>query len=339
MWKGTAEQLREALIAPFADCDIEWRVSATNKDKTRGLAVPYVTNRAIQNRLDDTVGIDGWYNEFVPWKDGKAQLCGISIYFAEKDFWLTKWDGADDSDIESVKGGISDSMKRAAVQWGIGRYLYGIPQVWVRVKPAGKGYVIEDDERPTLDQTHRAWVDKCQGKVPDATPQQSMQRSGPAPQSQRQEAPQTRRRPDNLPPAIPAPQQTPQQFPPVQSVQQAAQQNPQAPVLNTPAGAPPAAAPPAPAPRQGAFTIPQGCYLVTGAVLKPTVNQGQFNTSLQLMDSAGQALQAFLKGTDQRITTGTMLTGASFSSRQQHGITFYTLDAYQIMDCGFEQAA
>ena len=54
----------------------------------------YVTNRAIQNRLDDTVGVDGWYNEFIPWKNGAAQLCGISIYFAEKDIWLTKFDGA-----------------------------------------------------------------------------------------------------------------------------------------------------------------------------------------------------------------------------------------------------
>ena len=40
--------------------------------KTKGLAVPYVTNRAIQNRLDDTVGIDGWYNDFRPWKNGSA---------------------------------------------------------------------------------------------------------------------------------------------------------------------------------------------------------------------------------------------------------------------------
>jgi len=38
--------------------------------------------------------------------------------------WVTKSDGADDSSIESAKGGISDSLKRAAVQYGIGRYLY-----------------------------------------------------------------------------------------------------------------------------------------------------------------------------------------------------------------------
>ena len=55
-------------FAPFQSADIEWRISATNSAKTSGLAVPYVTNRAIQTRLDSTVGIDGWHNDFVPWK-------------------------------------------------------------------------------------------------------------------------------------------------------------------------------------------------------------------------------------------------------------------------------
>ena len=59
MWQKTPEELRQALTAPFPNGDIEWRVSATNKEKTKGLAGPYVTSRAIQNRLDDTVGIDG----------------------------------------------------------------------------------------------------------------------------------------------------------------------------------------------------------------------------------------------------------------------------------------
>ena len=48
--------------------------------------------------------------------------------------FITKWDGAEDSDIEPVKGGLSDSMKRAAVQWGIGRYLYSMGALWVDVE-------------------------------------------------------------------------------------------------------------------------------------------------------------------------------------------------------------
>ncbi|MFQ6978538.1 MAG: Rad52/Rad22 family DNA repair protein [Oscillibacter sp.] len=79
-----------------------------------------MTNRAIQNRLDEVCGPENWYNDFKPWhSNGKkeAQLCGIAIFFEGRGF-ITKWDGAEDSDIEAVKGGLSDSMKRAAVNGG-----------------------------------------------------------------------------------------------------------------------------------------------------------------------------------------------------------------------------
>lgn len=117
MAKG-AKTIREELARPFAAEDLEWRIQVTSKDKTSGLAIPYVTNRAIQDRLDEVVGPENWYNDYKPWHgNGKkdAQICGISIYFEGKGF-ITKWDGAEDSDIEPIKGGLSDSMKRAAVQ-------------------------------------------------------------------------------------------------------------------------------------------------------------------------------------------------------------------------------
>ena len=115
-----------------------------------------MTNRAIQARLDDVVGPDGWYNEYKPWhragqKD--AQICGISICFPEKGF-ITKWDGAEDTDIEPVKGGLSDSMKRAAVQWGIGRVLYNIDTVLVDVEPRGKSWIMKKSERSKLDKLY-----------------------------------------------------------------------------------------------------------------------------------------------------------------------------------------
>ena len=44
--------------------------------------------------------------------------------------WITKWDGADDTHVEATKGGLSDAEKRAAVKWGIGRYLYDLSEGW-----------------------------------------------------------------------------------------------------------------------------------------------------------------------------------------------------------------
>ena len=147
------KEMQQALAKPFAPEDLEWRLQNTIEEKMRGLAVPYVTNRAIQNRLDEVCGPENWYNDFKPWhSNGKkeAQLCGIAIYFEGRGF-ITKWDGAEDSDIESVKGGLSDSMKRAAVQWGIGRVLYDLNTVWVEIEKRGRSFVIKDSERGIFD--------------------------------------------------------------------------------------------------------------------------------------------------------------------------------------------
>jgi len=114
------------LKEPFPAKDIEWRVQSagTNNGKIWARVLAYVTNRAIMDRLDDVCGSDKWKNEqFVKGPEGGI-LCGISIKIGEE--WVTKWDGAENTEVESVKGGLSSAMKRAAVQWGIGRYLYNL---------------------------------------------------------------------------------------------------------------------------------------------------------------------------------------------------------------------
>ena len=150
-------EIQTALSKPFAPEDLEWRLQQTFEDKMRGIAVPYVTNRAIQNRLDESVGPENWYNSYKPWHGAgkkEAQLCGIAIYFEGRGF-ITKWDGAEDSDIEPVKGGLSDSMKRAAVQWGIGRVLYSLNDtVWVDIEKKGRSFIIPDSERSKLNKVY-----------------------------------------------------------------------------------------------------------------------------------------------------------------------------------------
>ena len=162
MAQKDARTIQAELARPFAPEDLEWRLQRVIESQMRGIAVPYVTNRAIQTRLDDVVGVDGWHNEYKPWhKAGQkeAQICGISIYFPEKGF-ITKWDGAEDSDIEPVKGGLSDSMKRAAVQWGIGRVLYGMDVVWVDIEKQGRSWVIKKSERAKLDKAYTDTLNK-----------------------------------------------------------------------------------------------------------------------------------------------------------------------------------
>lgn len=122
------KEIFEELKKPFGYEDIEWRVARVGQGNNGPWAqvLAYVTNRAIQDRLDSVFTPFGWDNEYRPGPQGGI-ICGISVYFdGEK---RTKWDGAENTQVESVKGGLSDSMKRAAVQWGIGRYLYRLPAV------------------------------------------------------------------------------------------------------------------------------------------------------------------------------------------------------------------
>lgn len=125
---ANSKSITEQLAEPFDPFDIEWRVQSAGKTaqgKLWAILIPYVTNRAIQERLDEVCSVDGWYNKY-EYPTDKAILCGIAIKFREgsEDVWITKWDGAEETAVEAVKGGLSSAMKRAAVQWGIGRYLY-----------------------------------------------------------------------------------------------------------------------------------------------------------------------------------------------------------------------
>lgn len=129
-----SKTITELLKEPFDPFDIEWRVQSVGKTgggKLWAIVIPYVTNRAIQERLDEVCSVEGWKNEFTDTPNSKGILCGISIKFGtgENTEWITKFDGAQESDIEAVKGGLSNAMKRAAVQWGIGRYLYRLEAV------------------------------------------------------------------------------------------------------------------------------------------------------------------------------------------------------------------
>lgn len=149
------------LRAPFGLEDLEWRVGATTKEKDKGMCLIYVTNRAIQYRLDDVIGPPNWQVDFRPWRPGEtpikpetwkpneirlaATVCRIALCI--DGVWISKEDMADETDTEPAKGGASASMKRAAVQWGIGRYLYAMPDFWA---PLEQGKYFPRDWRPPI---------------------------------------------------------------------------------------------------------------------------------------------------------------------------------------------
>jgi hypothetical protein len=127
---------------PFAPGDIEWRVQTAGEKNGKPWArvLAYVTNRAIMERFDEVVGPENWQNVYKEGPSGGV-ICGLSVRVTRLDGsaeWVTKWDGAENTDVEPVKGGLSNAMKRAAVQWGIGRYLYDLEEGWAQVTENGR---------------------------------------------------------------------------------------------------------------------------------------------------------------------------------------------------------
>jgi len=133
----------EILRKPIQPNEIEWRVQSAKGGKTT--IVPYIQSRAVMNRFDDAFGPEGWQDTYREWK-GKGVMCTLSV--KTDDGWISKEDGADDTAIESTKGGISDALKRAAVKWGMGRDLYEYPLVQIE----GEMRFVPREIRGRLDQ-------------------------------------------------------------------------------------------------------------------------------------------------------------------------------------------
>lgn len=130
------EKISWALKEPFDPKLIHWRVGATNKEKTSGIALAYINARDAMKRLDDVMGMN-WQCRY-PFEG----CCEIGLLINGE--WIWRSNGAGETDIEGEKGRYSDAFKRAAVMWGIGRYLYYLPNVWAPLKPQGRSYALSE---------------------------------------------------------------------------------------------------------------------------------------------------------------------------------------------------
>ena len=126
---STATEIMAALAAPFDPDAVSWRPGSMTKDKTKAKALAYIDARDVMRRLDDVCG-PWWQVDYLPMPNSTT-CCRIGLIVDGQ--WVWRANGAGDTDIEAQKGGYSDAFKRAAVLWGIGRYLYDLDAPWVRL--------------------------------------------------------------------------------------------------------------------------------------------------------------------------------------------------------------
>lgn len=152
---------------------IHWRaqmVSNKNPQAPKAMALAYMDARDVMDRLDSVCGPQNWQDSYVESAKGRV-ICTISILIGDQ--WVSKSDGAGDTAVEGEKGGISDAFKRAAVKWGIGRYLYAIKAPWAACELYnGKWSKWTPEGQAFLNKIHAAYSpdDAEQADAPRADP-------------------------------------------------------------------------------------------------------------------------------------------------------------------------
>jgi hypothetical protein len=135
------DEIKKQLAAPLHSYYVGWKAQATNRDKTRALAVAYIDARTVMDRLDQVVGPGNWSDTYrlVSAGDGEFAIeCTLALFGVQKSDIGTADEDDDGSQASLSKSAYSDALKRAAVKWGIGRYLYRLPKVWVGYDAARK---------------------------------------------------------------------------------------------------------------------------------------------------------------------------------------------------------
>ncbi len=132
--------IMQQLQAPFPADGYEWRVGRETHNGKRVTVLCYVTSRHIQNRLDEIFGPFGWYPSYSQGPDGGV-MCKLCCQDPDNpEVWIGKQDGAANTAVEAVKGGISAALKRAGSVWGIGRLLYNLDATSVELKASGQHF-------------------------------------------------------------------------------------------------------------------------------------------------------------------------------------------------------
>lgn len=135
------DEVWQKLSEPFPPGEVQWRIEALSRDKKRALVVPYVDARTVLDRLDRVVGPEGWQDAYEVLADAERAVrdergerrerlvevkCRLTVLGVTKE---------DVGEGDSLKAAFSDALKRAAVKFGVGRYLYRLEKQWVDYDP------------------------------------------------------------------------------------------------------------------------------------------------------------------------------------------------------------
>jgi len=139
----------QQLTQAFPESDVKYRIQGYNRKKegdhypegTRGQKVAYIDARLVMDRFDEVFTPARWQFQWEHVGDGAVKgvigvlLDGEWVWKQDVGYPNNPGDGAKQ---EALKAAVSDALKRTAVHWGVGRFLYDLPRVWVDVDKYGR---------------------------------------------------------------------------------------------------------------------------------------------------------------------------------------------------------
>lgn len=174
--------MNQVLARPFPSKSISWLSKVVRGDKC--LALIYADVRAYYDRLDE-IFPNRWNDQVSFQVVGSKLLCVVSLtgrdvqgndwlrHDGVGEDWLT---GKPKEDENVATSAFAQAFKRACVKFGIGRYLYDFPKVWVPYD----GKRIPDAEIEKLNSRYEAWVKRMESaSAPKKTVEPGHQPSAP----------------------------------------------------------------------------------------------------------------------------------------------------------------
>jgi len=137
------KKLLADLEVPFPPDQVRWRVTNTTNDKKSGQIVPYADPRAFTDRLNALFSPQGWTREYkietmnniTRMKKGETIASGkvlVTCSVTIIGLWSHSGTGEEWADDDNgMTSADAQAFKRACSCFGLGRYFYDFPAIWV----------------------------------------------------------------------------------------------------------------------------------------------------------------------------------------------------------------
>ena len=131
----TFDAILAELAKPFDPAAVEFKPGAVAKNEARALALAYVDSREYMRRLDSA---DPTWSDTYQVLEDSIVVCHLTVA------GVTRCDlgQKDEADENSLTAAAAQAFKRSCTKFGLGRYLYALPQVWVEFDPQKKHFTL-----------------------------------------------------------------------------------------------------------------------------------------------------------------------------------------------------